>query len=52
LEGTHIPLQETNPVAQTQTPCWHACPWSQVKLQVPQFWLSLETSMQTPLHCA
>ena len=50
FDETHWPLQETKPVAQTQVPPWQTVPVSHTYPQVPQFWLSIWTSAQEPLH--
>jgi len=50
FEATHDPPQETNPLVQVHCPLWQLLPLPHVLPQAPQFWLSVCTLMQVPLH--
>jgi len=50
FEATHDPPQETNPLVQLHLPAWQLLPLPQLLPQAPQFWLSIWTLMQVPLH--
>jgi hypothetical protein len=50
LDAMHEPLHDRRPPAQTQEPDVQVLPLPQTFPQVPQFWLSLCTLVQEPLH--
>jgi hypothetical protein len=50
LNGTHWPLQSSNPAPHLQAPAWQDLPVPHLVPQAPQFWLSVWTLAHVPLQ--